>query len=238
MEEQHSDMEEKEYDYAHRNTETDVRRGRTSQFNKYRGSASFITDYIEKLRKDCAAREIPVSSEETLCAVCTIARMKGAKNILELGTATGVSGMALADAVYPAKLTTIECREDFLAEAEQNFRNMGIDKMVRTILGDAGEEIKKLQTAGCTYDFIFMDCAKVQYVKYLPILKDLLEPNGVLVADDVLIYGWATGEAEVPAKRHMLAQHIREYIDAVLSDDELYTVILDVGDGMAVSVKK
>ncbi|MCD8294357.1 MAG: O-methyltransferase [Clostridia bacterium] len=229
--------EDSSYDYAHRNTDTDVRRSRVSQYNAYKASGPVMTEYIHGIRKACVEREIPVSSEETLNVISNLARIKSAKNILELGTGTGVSGLALLDATDGSRLTTIERREDFLEEAKENFRGAGYEGRVQCIPGDAGEEIQKLREDGRVYDFIFLDCAKVQYVKYLPLLKDMLLPGGVLAADDVLIYGWATGEAEVPQKRHMLAKHIQEYIDAAIADDMFETSILDVGDGLAVSVK-
>ena len=78
----------------------------------------------------------------------------------------------------------------------------------------------------------------MQSIKYLPRLKQLLRSGGVLITDDVLLYGWASGEAEVPKKRKMLARHIREYIDAVTSDPELFTCIIKAGDGIALSVKR
>lgn len=109
-----------------------------------------------------------------------------------------------------------------------------MDGRVCAVLGDAGEEIQKLDKE---YDFIFLDCAKVQYVKYLPRLKQLLKKGGTLVADDVLLYGWITGETPVPPKRRMLCTHVREYLDAVTSDEELGTTILNIGDGVALSVK-
>ncbi len=230
--------EDKTYDYAHRNTDTDVRRGKAARYNRYKGSCAHVTEYIETQRKACAEREIPVSSEETLAFICTLARIKSPRSMLELGTGTGVSGMALLDAAREAQLTTVERRQDFMEEAARNFLGVGLQSRVRCIIGDAGETIQALLAEGKRYDFIFMDCAKVQYVKYLPVLKKLLVPGGVLAADDVLIYGWATGEAEVPAKRHMLAQHIQEYIDAVTADEDLYTAVLDIGDGIAVSVLK
>jgi predicted O-methyltransferase YrrM len=88
------------------------------------------------------------------------------------------------------------------------------------------------------YDFIFLDCAKVQYIKLLPALKQKLKVGGVLLADDVLLYGWVNGESPVPKKRKMLVEHVREYIDAVNCDPALSTTILDIGDGLSFSVKK
>ena len=59
----------------------------------------------------------------------------------------------------------------------------------------------------------------------------------MLVADDVLLYGYVTGEAETPKKRKMLVQHIKEYINAVTTDEALATTVLNVGNGVALSVK-
>ena len=78
----------------------------------------------------------------------------------------------------------------------------------------------------------------MQYIKLLPQLKRVLKKGGVLIADDVLLYGWVNGEVPAPKKRKMLVEHIREYIAAVTEDEQLSTSILDVGDGLAMSVKK
>ena len=95
-----------------------------------------------------------------------------------------------------------------------------------------------MSTLGGGYDFIFLDGPKVQYVKWLPRLKELLARGGLLAADDVLLYGWVNGEEQPPKKRRMLVEHVREYLNAVTSDDGLITYIADVGDGIALSVKK
>ncbi len=77
----------------------------------------------------------------------------------------------------------------------------------------------------------------MQYVKYLPRLKRLLKRGGTLIADDILLFGYVTGEEEVPPKRKMLVEHIREYIIAVTRDSGLQTTVLNVGNGVALSVK-
>ncbi len=77
----------------------------------------------------------------------------------------------------------------------------------------------------------------MQYVKYLPTLKKLLKKGGALFADDVLLFGYVTGEEEVPKKRKMLVEHIKEYISAVTDDCELQTTVVNIGNGVALSVK-
>ena len=141
----------------------------------------------------------------------------------------------MLDVCKYARLTTVERDENFHKEACANFASLGFSDRVTQVLGDAGGAIEKLNGQ---YDFIFLDCAKVQYVKYLPRLKALLKTGGILLADDVLLYGWITGENPVPPKRKMLAAHIKEYVDAVTRDEGLTTSIINAGDGLALSVKK
>lgn len=215
------------FTYAHNDTSEGERLTPTARFNIPRISAE-----IQKLREDAFSRGIPTADDETLNFLITFLSAVKPENILELGTAIGISGSVMLDICASAHLTTIERDEAFYAEALKNLSRY--PGRFKAISGDAGEEILKLD--GC-YDFIFMDCAKVQYVKYLPRLKRLLKRGGILLADDVLLYGWITGDKEIPKKRKMLAWHVREYIDAVTSDKELATTIINAGDGLALSVK-
>lgn len=217
-------------DYAHFDTSKGERQTATAKFNRPKLSAE-----LQRLRESAFERSIPTADDETLQFLITqIAALKP-KNILELGTATGISGIAMLNTCTGAHLTTIEKNTAFFEEAKKNFECFGVDMRVDAINGDIGEVIHMLTGA---YDFIFMDCAKVQYIKYLPTLKKLLAKGGVLLADDILLFGWLTGEAEVPQKRKMLFQHVSEYVQAVTNDEELFTTIINIGDGLALSVKR
>ena len=217
-------------DYAHFDTSVGERKTPTAKFNRPR-----ITERLQCLRESAFERSIPTADDETLNFLVTFLRALQPENILELGSATGISGIAMLDICPQAHLTTIEKNTRFFEEAKENFKCFGIDMRVNAICGDAGDVIQMLTD---TYDFIFMDCAKVQYIKYLPALKKLLARGGVLLADDVLLFGWVTGEAEIPQKRKMLARHICEYVQAVTNDKELSTTLINIGDGLALSVKR
>ena len=219
-----------DFTYAHKNTKDGERQTDTAQFNLPR-----LSGQINELRQKAFAREIPVSDGETLNFLITQLTALQPQNILELGTAVGVSGAVMLQTCPKARLTTIERDENFFKEAQKNFNDLNLTERVTQISGDAGEEIEKLTVQ---FDFVFLDCAKVQYVKYLPTLKKLLKKGGVLLADDILLFGYVTGEQEVPKKRKMLVEHIKEYISAVTNDDELSTTILNIGNGIAMSVKK
>lgn len=218
------------FTYAHMNTAAGERSTPTAQFN-----LPNICADIQVLRDGAFSRQIPTADDETLNFLITLLTALKPKNILELGTAVGISGAAMLNVCKSAHLTTVEREPEFHAEAVKNFASLGLSERVTAIEGDAGEVIN---TLGEKFDFIFLDCAKVQYVKYLLRLKQLLNSGGVLLADDVLLFGWLTGEAAVPEKRKMLYTHIKEYVDAVTADKELTTTILNIGDGLAMSVKK
>lgn len=219
-----------DFNYAHKDTSEGERQTPTAQFNNVA-----LPEEVEKLRLSACAREIPVSDRETLTFLTTLLSALQSKKILEIGTAVGVSAAAMLSVCKGAHITTVEKNGQFYAEAQKNFEKLNMSSQITQILGDAGEVLKKLSEP---FDFIFLDSAKVQYVKYLPDLKRLLNANGVLLADDVLLFGYVTGEVPVPPKRKMLIEHVKEYISAVTADGELNTTIINIGNGLAMSVKK
>lgn len=218
-----------DFSYPHNDTSRPERISRTGGINKLRVSPS-----VGRIRAQAFARSIPVSSDETLQFLCVQAAASGAKNILEIGTAVGVSAIALLQTCPGSHIVTIEKNASFAAEARRNFENEGLSDRVNLIEGDAADILPGLEGK---YDFIFLDGPKVQYVKWLPRLKSVLRTGGLLVADDVLLYGWVNCESPVPKKRAMLVKHVREYLDAINNDDELLTFVADVGDGVALSVR-
>lgn len=217
------------FSYAHRDTSTPERVSRTAGLNKLR-----VSEKAARLRQSAHEREVPTASDETLNFLLTLALAKDAKNILEVGCAEGITSLALLDTCESAHVMAIEREEKFICAFKDN---LGAYAGRYTLLeGDAADICVALESNA--YDFIFLDCAKVQYIKLLPELKRILKKNGVLLADDILMYGWVNGEVETPKKRKMLVEHIREYIEAVTNDGELQTSVLDIGNGLAMSVKK
>lgn len=219
-----------DFSYPHNDTSRPERPSRTAGLNKLN-----VSEEVLEIRRSAFARGIPVSSDETLQFICLQAAAAGAANILEVGAAIGASGAALLQCCPSARLTAIEKDGHFAAEAQANFDRLGLSDRVRLIEGDAADILGGLEGG---YDFVFLDAAKVQYVKWLPRIRQLLAPGGLLIADDVLLYGWVNGEEQVPKKRRMLVQHIREYLEAVLSDGGLTSYVADIGDGLCISLKK
>ena len=202
-------------------------------------TASLVKLHIdEKLaarRLAALERGIPVADDETLQFLLVTLSMKKPERILEIGTAVGLSGVAMLGACPAAKLTTIELEEERYIEAKANFSEFGVTERVTAHLGAAGEILAMMDGK---FDFVFLDGPKAQYEKYLFDLKRLMNDGAVLFSDDVLLYGWVSGEQPTPQKRRSIVEKIRGYLDALTSDNDFITSVLDIGDGVALSVYK
>lgn len=219
-----------EFLYAHNDTSEGERKTLTAQFN-----IPILSKSIQDIRESAFSRGIPTADNETVQFLQTILQTLQPKSILELGGAIGISGSIMLTICTNAHLTTVEKNKEFFSELVKNLNCLNLLNRATCICDDA---LNVITTLNGEYDFIFLDCAKVQYIKYLPILKKLLKKGGVLLADDVLLYGWLTGESEVPKKRKMLYTHVKEFVDSITHDDQLITTILNIGDGISLSVKK
>ena len=192
-----------------------------------------IDERISARRTDALSRGIPVADDETLNFLLVMLAATKPKRILEIGTAVGLSATAMLYACPDAKLTTMELEEERYLEAKQNFADFGIADRVTAYLGDAGEILAMMDGQ---FDFVFLDGPKAQYEKYLFDLKRLMVKGAILFADDVLLYGWVSGEEPTPQKRHSIVDKIRSYLSVVTADKDFTTSVLDVGDGVALSV--
>lgn len=194
-----------------------------------------IDEKLASRRLAALERGIPVADDETLQFLLVTLSMKKPERILEIGTAVGLSGVAMLGACPAAKLTTIELEEERYIKAKANFSEFGVTERVTAHLGDAGEILAMMDGK---FDFVFLDGPKAQYEKYLFDLKRLMNDGAVLFSDDVLLYGWVSGEQPTPQKRRSIVEKIRGYLDALTSDNDFITSVLDIGDGVALSVYK
>ena len=158
--------------------------------------------------------------------------------ILEIGTAIGFSTLFLERFSRPeTEITTIEKVEMRLKEARKNLA--GHDR-IRLIEGDALTVLDNMVLNHTErYDFIFLDAAKGQYPEFLKPIKILLNPGGMLVTDNVLLEGSiAESKFSIERRDRTIHKRMREYLYELTHSDDFETVILPVGDGVAVSINK
>jgi predicted O-methyltransferase YrrM len=181
-------------------------------------------------------KHIPVIQRESsrfLELLCTMAKPH---RILEVGTAIGYSSILLAKTTCQSGIVdTIELDEDRAAEANRYIRRAGLEKTIRILHGDAFEVLQCLENP---YDFIFLDAAKGQYMEFLPFCLRLLNPGGLLISDNILYRGMVAKEGFIEHKHRTITVRLKAYINELMSDENLLTSIIPIGDGMAVSIKK
>ncbi len=193
-----------------------------------------LFEQLYALREEAKKGRDPTTPDETLFYLLSVAKERKPSRILEIGAAEGLTSCAMLLSQPQAHLTAIELVAERARSARENFRRFGVEGRAALYEGDAGEILPLLQGE---YDLIFLDGPKVQYRRYLPDCKRLLKKGGILLSDDVLLFGWVDGSVPVPHKRRMLAEHIREYLKLLTEDPDLETEVLSVGEGLAVSVK-
>lgn len=196
-------------------------------------------EYIRNLEKEALRDEVPVIRRGTRDLLRYLLRTERPERVLEVGTAVGYSALFMKECLpEDAHITTIEKVEMRLVKARENLKKYDRDGRIRLIEGDASEVLAKLQETGEHFEFIFMDAAKGQYMNFLPHILQLLETGGILVSDNIL-HDCDILESRYAVTRRDRTIHgrMREYLYTITHMEELETICLSVGDGVAVSTK-
>jgi predicted O-methyltransferase YrrM len=160
-----------------------------------------------------------------------------AKNILEIGTAIGYSTLWLAKAAEQTggKITTIDMNLQRRKEALDYFARAGVSEQILSLAGDAR---KVLPSLAATYDLIFIDAAKGEYLEYLELVYPLIARGGVLVVDNVLFRGWVVPGANFEPKYQRMVTGLREFLQKLNQNPEFITSLLPLSDGVTVSWRR
>ena len=195
-----------------------------------RGNAPFL----EELRVYAKENDVPIIRRETESFIKVLLALKKPAKILEVGTAIGYSAIFMASCT-DCDIVTIENYEKRIIEAEKNIKAAAMRERIKLLKGDACKILKTLEGS---FDMIFLDAAKGQYIEMLPDLLRLLVPEGILLADNVLQDGELVQSRFVTERRQRtIHERMREFLWEVKHNDMLETSVLTVGDGLSLSVK-
>ena len=192
---------------------------------------------IDNLYQDARARDIPVIRPETKNLIQTLLAAKQPERALEIGTAIGYSAIITLHAMQVGTLTGMELDEARAEEAEKHLAEFGFAERAQVLRGDAAELLKTLPDS--TYDYIFVDAAKGQYMTYLPEVLRVARPGAMILSDNILQDFTVMDSRFMVEKRdRTIHARIREYLYALTHDPHLTTSILPVGDGVALTIVK
>lgn len=193
--------------------------------------------FLQLLEKEASEDGVPIIRPRTKGLLRFMIEMASPMKILEVGTAVGYSALVM-DYYAPegCHITTIEKMEERIEKARENFEKYGASERITLLEGDAGDILPSLTGP---FDLIFMDAAKGQYIHFLPHAKRLLKKGGLLISDNILQEEEVLeSRFAVTRRNRTIHKRMREYLHAITSDPDYRTLVLELGDGTAVSLKK
>lgn len=191
-----------------------------------------VNKKLEEIRKYARCRYIPVMLDDG-AEVLTDAILKyKPKNILEIGTSLGTSGILMLT-YSQAHLITIDINEEAVEIAKENFRELELIDRVDFLIGDCVEIIRMMSGK---FDFIFLDGPKGQYIEMLESLLSLLDKNGILFADNVLFHNLVE-QPDIEYKHRTIIKNLRKFIDTVNTNKNLEVSLVRKGDGVIIAKK-
>ena len=194
------------------------------------------SEILETIEQEALAADVPIIRREMQSFLEVLLLMKKPMRVLEVGTAVGFSALLMSDYLPEGgHITTIENYEKRIPIARENFRRAGKEDKITLIEGDATEVLAEMEG---TFDFIFMDAAKGQYIHFLPEVLRVLDKNGVLITDNVLQDGDVIeSRFAVERRNRTIHKRMREYLFELTHNEGLLTSVVPLGDGIAITMK-
>ena len=161
-----------------------------------------------------------------------IIKISNIKNILEIGTFTGLSTLSMALALTEnGKITTLDKNKETTKIAINFFKKAKQDYKIKTISKPALESLGEIKDQ--TFDLIFIDADKMNYKKYYESSLNLLNLGGLIIIDNVLWHG------EVVDKNNTdkFTLNIKNFNDFIAKDERVEKLIIPLGDGMTICRK-
>lgn len=179
-----------------------------------RGTAELLTE-LEKTQKDFWN-----ISRATANFLSMLIKISNAKNVVEVGTSNGYSGIWIANALKKTggKLTTIEFWEKRIVLAQEHFKICGVDDIITIKQGEACDVLETIEEE---IDFAFIDANKSEYIKYFNIIDPKLKKGGIITADNITSH---------PEK-------VSDFVEKIQSNPNYQVEILDLPGGLLVGYK-
>lgn len=192
---------------------------------------------LDTIEKEALEAYVPIIKRETASLLRTmVAALKPAR-ILEIGTAVGYSALLMCQAMpRECHITTIEKYGKRIPVARRNFKMAGEEGRITLLEGDADVLLKELE--GRSFDLVFMDAAKGQYLHWLPQLLKVMPVGAVLISDNVLQDGdIVESRFAVQRRNRTIHSRMREYLHTLKHMEELETAVIPIGDGVTISTR-
>ena len=166
-----------------------------------------------------------------------LVRLTGARRAIEVGVFTGYSSLAVMLAMpKDGRLLALDVSPVYTSVARRHWREAGVADRVELVIAPAKDTLDGRLAAGEAgqYDFAFIDADKTSYLDYYERLLKLLRPGGLIVVDNTLWHGAVAD----PADREADTVALREFNDALHSDERVDVALLPIGDGLTLARRR
>ncbi|MBT2686071.1 O-methyltransferase [Bacillus sp. ISL-37] len=180
---------------------------------------------------------VPIMEPAGIETMLQFLRLQQPEAILEVGTAIGYSALRMAFALPQTKIVTLERDEERFKLAVDYIKRADMQQQIIQISGDA-LELEEEVAGHAPFDAIFIDAAKGQYKRFFEIYSRHLKPGGMIITDNVLFKGLVYNQEADSRRLRSLVKKIDEFNRWLAANQEYDTVILPIGDGIAVSKKR
>lgn len=188
---------------------------------------------IESLEEYAKINNIPIMQKDGIEFLTNYIKENNIKNILEIGSAIGYSAIKMASVKSDIKVTTIERDKERYDLAVKNINDFNLNNQITIINADA-----LLIDLSDTFDLIFIDAAKAQYIKFFEKFDKNLKVNGVIVSDNLSFHGLVLDDSKTHNRNtKQLVKKIRKYIEYLKENKSYKTTFYTLGDGVAISEK-
>lgn len=207
-----------------------------------------IVDYCQEhgCREDSVLQQLHQETSQLPNAQMLITPLQGAflkllveiinpQHIVEVGMFTGYSALWMASGLSEnAIISTLDISDRHLELAQKYWHKAGLDNKIKPIIAPADETLKQMLADKASVDLIFIDANKGQYLEYYELAIQLLRSGGLVVVDNILMYGQVLHEQ--PAKNYI--KTVQELNQLIKEDPRVSICMLPVGDGITIARKK
>ncbi len=194
-----------------------------------------IKKEINRIKSYAKDNNVPIMTDDGIDFLMDYIKKNKIRRILEVGTAIGYSAIMMCSVHKDVVVTTIERDETRYLEAIKNIKSVNYDNRINLIYNDAIDvKIKD------KFDLVFIDAAKAQNIKFFEKFDLNLNSSGVIITDNMNFHGLVNKDENEIKSRNLkqLVRKINDYKEFLINNKMYDTTFLDVGDGIAISIKK
>jgi len=165
-----------------------------------------------------------------------LVEMTRAKSVVEIGCFTGYSATCMAYGLPEGgHVDTLEINDELEDLTREGWERAGVTDKITLHIGDAKDTLARFKEEGKTFDFVYMDANKREYLDYYDLLMDMIVPGGVILVDDTLLGGKVYAEKVSCDKQ---TQGLVAFNETIIKDNRVEVVILPIRDGLTIIRKK